>query len=113
MKDKEQPARQEGTPVSPEVEVAKLAERVRALQSRLAQLDRELEETRSRAPLEWSRMEKSQEHLPVAGRLTYDSWYATYWGPKISILMTEYSDAAGQLSVLQQRQRRGGNRPCG
>ena len=90
----------------PDNELPEATERANRLRSRVNDLEQQLCRLHEQAATEWSRFDEAQQTIPDEARLTYTSWYASIWGPKISIVQTELDNAltAWKLFEVHMRQ---------
>jgi hypothetical protein len=77
-------------------------ERANRLRSRLNELEQQLRQLHEQVAAEWSRFDEAQQTIPHEARLTYTSWYASIWGPKISIVQTELDNALAGWKLFER-----------
>jgi len=82
-------------------EATERANRLRRLRSRVDELEQQLRRLHEQTAAEWSRFDEAQQTIPHEARLTYTSWYASMWGPKISIVQTELDNALAAWKLLE------------
>jgi hypothetical protein len=82
-------------------EAAERADHLRRLRSRVNELEQQLRQLQEQTAAEWSRFDEAQQTIPCKARLTHDDWYAKVWGPQISVLKVQLSNALTAWKLLQ------------
>ena len=88
-------------PGSDRPEPTEQAFRLQRLRSRVDELEEQLRRLHEQTAAEWSRFDGTQQTVPQEARLTYTSWYASLWGPKISIVRTELDSALTAWKLIE------------
>lgn len=83
-------------------------EHVQDLRQRVMEFEHQLELMHEQTGAAWGRFNEAQMANPQIARLSYEEWFATVWGPHISVAQVQLTNArtAFQLAQVRKRQQR-------